>query len=1376
MKLLLFLLSAAVSLVLSAAPEFADMPIRTDGVRLQKGRGDVVAKVSRVSEGGKEVVSLLYDFSHIAEKSQAFAKAWFGHHLDGMPQEFTLELCSDVPERELPLGLWLQDRSGEVYLMRFNFKGEGWRTVKIPMKRTPAWKSGDGNRKPDLPLSFMGIILHLPGENAKGTLKIGNVTVRTDLEALEISGYPSLEKCVAGGRRPALALNLTSRNKFSLADYRYSLRATDLYSGRRVLEINDSFKGMTQFPEKMALNVPYGQIQIEFEITRGGARVLEYQGDFTHLMPEGLSEDPAVRAWEYEYSPLGGVFGDYLSGDASIFGASWIRFEVPGWLENEISPGAYRFDDLYAVMRPLLKANIRPVILQHLKRHPAFQDLNDPARYSLGYGRHSLREAAALKGMTRYFELGNEDNGLTKFLYTEVARQGAAAIRSQQPFAVISNSGTAHIDHNWLEFQRSRGLFEYLDALCVHPYTNNSTPTQEVGPEKGLIYEKLTQLNDIVDAAGGMKQLWGTEYGWPNSSLPKGEHDRADLYVREMIVGDMAGLAINGLYTWNRDYGIVGRPAGAAVQTFSRMRMGRRFAGFYKDGGIWVAVYERGDNATAVVWTPEAETRPNPVRGGAYFDLFGNPLKENAVQISQSPVYIRDVEKAVLDRARANTVEIARQRLEKNTRHSAESGKGAVLCQSLEAWSRASGAISQQEQTVIARRLDHALAQARLDGSLSASKADFAARRAELEKKVLKANANQEDIPSVRYLLNLGAKLEAESKLLKKPVNPVNTMAKLVYDLADRFARDGHRVQYAVFGNLYMKQEDALKERLVFVNGRRTAVQARISSYAPEKMEALVRPVLPEGWKAFPESRKVMTDPANPVFADFQIECPLRSTRQNLLQLSVELPGRSAMVTSFNDLEIVPALTVEVNPISGVLPDTQLAFVIHNQESVPVSGEAVVSTSDGHQELARFKVSKLVPGKEMTIPLKFAKVTPAMTKDWRVLVRFKLDDGRDFSIPIDLDFVYATSVANPPKIDARFDEWSRALPLRLNKDKYTRGSYGNNWTAQDCSAVSMLMWDRDCLYFAAEVQDQAFNQRFTGDSTWLQDSIQIIFADAEERKPFQINLALTPEGAQAWGDYLLRDISRNRLLKEMNIAIEYRDGRICYEAAIPWSVFPGKLKDAVKKREFLYGIAVNDDDAVVPRRFLERFENSIVHGGKNVNSFSRVTLGGEPPDAEDSSIVFEEDFTSDTPGKTPLRWSLIRINLPKNAIQVVNAPGARDGKAVRLENRVGEKPNHYALITADLQLVPNAEYELIARVKNVPDGVNDVIGVCTDNWGNQGRSYAKLSPSPDWQEIRNSFSAPFTGNLKVIIRNAKNLLSGMLIDSIRIERKGNPGK
>lgn len=1360
MKRILSMLFASATLALPAAPELVDTTLKLDGAWLVTGRGEVSGKLGKAADR-PGAVQLSYDFSRCPDRRNSFVRVEFGRELTGIPKSFTMELRSDTPDRELPMALWVCDSSGEVYLMRFKLKGQGWQKVQIPMMHAPAWKSGDGNSKPDMPLRLAGVLLDMPGDTTQGKVEIGAITASCDLEPVEITGFPTLEKYFANGRRPALKLNLTSRNKFPLADYVYSLKATDLYSGKTVMEKKGTFQGLQKIPDEMALEgLPYGQIRIEFTISRGKQNLISFKDSFAHFMPEGLSADPAIRAWEYRYSPLGGVFGSLSPEAANAFGASWIRFEHPNWRNNEIEPGVYDFTRMKEVMQPFMDANVRPVILQCLYHYPEFPELTDPARFSIGYGRHFREEAAALRGVVRHFELGNEDNGHTKFLYTEVARHAAAGIRSQQPLAIIANSGTAHIDYNWLEFQRGRGLLEYLDALCVHPYTNNSTPSQGVGPERGRIYEKLTQLNEIVDAAGGMKQLWSTEYGWPNSNAG-GEHDRADLYVREMIVGDMAGLEINGLYTWDRDYGIVGRPAGVSIQTYARMREGRRLAGFFREGEVYVAVYERDGNATAAVWTPEAGTRPNPVRGSAYFDLFGNPLEEKTVKISQSPVYVRNVEKAVIDRARANTVTIARERLEKNIGGKVENVRGATLCAELSAWSRETGAVSQQQQTVIARKLDLALAQARFDNSLPASPANFSARRAELERQVIETNAELMDIPSVRYLLNFAEKLEAESAMMQNPVNPVNTMTKLVYDLADRFARDGYRVQFAVFSNLYMREGETLRERLVFVPGRRTPVRARISSYAPGKVTATVRPLLPRGWKAIPESRKVEINPDESVFADFQIECPVRPADRNLLQIAVELPGRPAMISGFNDLEIVPALTVEAEPVAGALPDTPLTLVVRNRESVAISGSAVVNTPDGNQELARFAIPELPPHSEWKIPVQLSKITPEVTREWRIAVRFKLDDGREFSVPADLDFVHATIAAQPPKIDSRLDEWSQALPLKLNKAEYTRGSYGDGWTPEDCSAVSMLMWDRNTLYFAAEVKDQTFNQQFTGDSTWQQDSIQLIFADPQERKHFEITLALTPAGPQAWG--------ARRLLTDIATAIEYRDGKICYEAAIPWRVFPGELKKAVEKREFLYGIAVNDDDAIVPRRFLERFEGSIVHG-KKIDTFARTTLGGEPPQAVEDGIVFEDTFQADPPGQPPLKWFYHRSYLPKESIRVVEVPDAEDGKALRLDNKIGLKPHHFAICIAELQLIPGAEYELSARVRNVPAGANSAIGVCADKWGNKSQSYMTIPPGPQWQTVQKSFHAPVNGNLNLIIRNT-TAFDGMLIDSVSVRCK-----
>ena len=47
--------------------------------------------------------------------------------------------------------------------------------------------------------------------------------------------------------------------------------------------------------------------------------------------------------------------------------------------------------------------------------------------------------------------------------------------------------------------------------------------------------------------------------------------------------------------------------------------------------------------------------------------------------------------------------------------------------------------------------------------------------------------------------------------------------------------------------SVYLREGETLRERLVFVPGRRTPVRARISSYAPGKVTATVRPLLPRG-------------------------------------------------------------------------------------------------------------------------------------------------------------------------------------------------------------------------------------------------------------------------------------------------------------------------------------------------------------------------------------------------------------------------------------------------------------------------------------------------------------------------------------------------
>ena len=1170
-------------------------------------------------------------------------------------------------------------------------------------------------------------------------------------ESLSVTAEPFFDK----GRKPLLNIRYDGKKD-------YSLKITDLYTDKVIHSATGTLEAGKK-TSSLILPLPYGAFQVEF---KSSGRT--FKKNIVHFMPEALSSDPAVRAYEYEYSPLGGVFGKFSPEQANVYGASWIRFEHPNWRNNETEPGKFDFTQMRKLMESYVKNNVRPVILQTLYHYPKFISFSKPEEFAPGYGRHLQKAAAALDGLTRYFELGNEDNGHTKFIYTEICRHAAAGIRASQPFAVLANSGTAYVDHNWLEFQSTRGLQEILDAYCVHPYTNNSTPSQSVGPEKSGILEKLERLHELVDAHGGMKQLWSTEYGWPNSKLRKGEHDRADLYVREMLIGEMAVLDINGLYTWNRDYGIAGRPAGVAIQTYARMREGRRFSGFFRKNDIYVAVYEKNGDSTAVVWTADNGFKPNPVKGGSCFDLFGNPLKENNVRISQSPVYIRNAGPEVLRKAVENSVARAWKRYKRNlekysdARLSASGTDSQELCSILKKWSRSHGTISKEEQAVIASLLHLYLNAARYDRRTpDTGNQEFAERRKQLESTVIRENAALKDVPSVRYLLNLAARMEAEAAMSARKENKIQTLIRTVYLLADRFARDGERIQYAVFAHICQKRDNKFKERLSFIPGREQTVTVRVSSYAKTPQEATVHLILPDGWKAEPEKQTAAVSSEAPAHLNFKIKCPVSPAKQNVLKAAVKLKNCPPRITTFNDLEIIPAVTVEASPVSGTLPGKALELIVQNQESKQISGNIIILDADGNQELARLELPELAPFQSRKLPVKLRKLNEKSRTDWEFTALFLLNDKRRFEVPFNVDFLYAAERKAPLKIDSKLEDWDLAFPLNLNKAKYTLGSYGDAWSEKDCSAKTWLMWDHDKLYFAAAVRDQTFNQQYTGDSTWQQDSIQIIFADPVERKPFEITFALTPEGPQAWS---------KKLLKNIDLAVEYRDNTIYYEAAIPWTVFPGELKKSVGKHGFLYGIAVNDDDAIVSRRYLERFKGSIVHG-KKVDAFAPVTLGPKVSIRENGNTVFFEDFSQDKAGTSPLRWINHSSGMKNDSNIVISAPDASDGgKALRLRNPHAKRPHHFSICIAPLSLEPGRLYELSARMKQVPENSPSLVGICADLWGNKSQRYLKTEPSPEYKVFQMDFTAPLNGKLNIIIRNTVKT-DDLQIDWIKVRKK-----
>lgn len=1369
MRVHIFIVAFAICANISAETVLRELPVPFVPVCEVAGRPDITMKCvwHNFYEEHDNVKYCDYDFSQCTARQNAYCRVDARQPLNGLARTLRVELLVREPLR---FTAWFEDCSGEVYLARQELAvTDKWQTVSFKVPASPAFRSGDGNRRLDLPMRLLGIGIGMPESKSKNHFLIGEIVADCDVSMLELLGEPSLSTEVFDGSPAELRIGMEHRNLFPLVDYSFELTVTDLYRQTTVMSQQGAFDPDGVYP----LDLRYGSFRVDYKVRRGNRELLAWSGKTHRFLPRKMSDEPAIRKFEYEYSPAGGVFGRYETDIANQYGASWIRMSMPNWKGAEPVPGKLDFKPLFAEALRFRQANVKPVILQTLYNVPDFRKGLPPREFATLYGHYLGGAAGTLEGIADTFELGNEDNGHTKFIYTEIARHGAAAIRAAQPEAVVLNSGTAFVDVPWLRFQAERGLFDFLDAFCVHPYTNNSTASQSVSPEKGGIAALLEQLHEVADSVGGMKELWSTEFGWPNHVSDKVEHDRTDLYVRAMLLGDIAGLNRNGLYTWNRDYGVWRRPSGVAVQTFARMREGRRFAGAWREGDVWIAVYEKGGEAVAVVWTPEDGTRPLPVTAKRYTDLFGNETA--APVVSQSPVYLLEPAAGVLRKAAAAACRTAEGRYRKSGGGVKEDPAGA-----LKAWSAASGPVAGTEQAQVGRLLDWALAKARYEIAPAREGEDGAAFFRQLRETIAERNRTRgEDMSALRYLLRLGDRLESEAECAEA-VSPlqagrIRALRKMVAEVAARLSRDGVWKQFASFGCFYgIAPDGKLTELLAFVPGEATRLTAVVSSYAGEERKLIVTPVLPKGWKSEPASTEVTVPGGESRNVDFQILCPLEVVKPVALKLAVGPAGAAKSESVFNTVEILPALSVESEVLNRPLPDAGIVLKLSNNERRGISGTLIVRDEAGNSEVGRARLAK-IPAKS-TAYVTVAPVADAPV-DWhagRLTAEFVLRDGRRFSIPFKVDFVHAARAEEPLRIDAKLDDWAGAFPLRLDRAEYALGSYGSGWTPEDCSATTRLMYDSRNFYFTAEVLDQTFNQLFANDQTFRQDSIQILLAPDRQSVMAQLDLALTPAGPQVYlrtftGTMPPNPLSK-RLMTEAEVAIRYQGGRCFYEAAIPWAALGREFTAIPANGRFFYAIAVNDDDAVTPRRFLERFPDTIVHG-KRVNNLveggmeqSAVPYSG----AEESGIVFRETFQADTPGSFPAGWLRRINNHPPDYLQVTES-GASGEHALRVHNAFGSRPNHYSLALKKLKLTPTARYRLSADVWNAPatPQKRHLLGVCADESGNKDFRYMELAVDPGWQTGTMDFTAPPGGELFLIIRNT-NRYDNVLIRNIEV--------
>ncbi|MBP5232756.1 MAG: hypothetical protein J6333_05060, partial [Planctomycetes bacterium] len=163
-------------------------------------------------------------------------------------------------------------------------------------------------------------------------------------------------------------------------------------------------------------------------------------------------------------------------------------------------------------------------------------------------------------------------------------------------------------------------------------------------------------------------------------------------------------------------------------------------------------------------------------------------------------------------------------------------------------------------------------------------------------------------------------------------------------------------------------------------------------------------------------------------------------------------------------------------------------------------------------------------------------------------------------------FAEAKRVAAPVALDGKLDEpaWAQAkvMEIREKRQMFTFDAQKLDvlWNGpEDLSARWRALWDKENLYLAVEVTDDAHHVQFADGAIWNQDGLQFLFdparLSAEKAGKYDYSVGLGTKGPQAWC-HLTAD-ANERTGEAIGISVAVADlpgskGGKLYEIAIPW--------------------------------------------------------------------------------------------------------------------------------------------------------------------------------------------------------------------------------
>ncbi len=1195
-------------------------------------QGSVVREPGRKHKG-RSVVRLNWSLPS-RNPANNFVNFFWHRKLLGRPVAVQASIYAPPRDVGATVVLWLSDATGQDFLSRLSLNRAGWNLYRFPVAGIPAaWKSGAGDGVQHLPLQLFGLSLEWPGHT--GHIRLSGLTVVAQGPARQFvtcspmaapRSVTDVPHFTGWGKPPLCRLDVENYSGVGRGRLALSLAARNALTGRVVWRTRlpiPRLPGRGVFEASFTPAVGNGVFNLRYSVWAKGQKLPNASGTVRLARMMGAVSEKSgksARVYARRWGLAGGIFWQCPPERAAATGAFWQRYQG-SWLRMEPRPGEFDFLPAVRGVQLARQAGLAVDYLAVLYGQPLFYRENR-ASFAPAYGRMLAGLAAALRRQVHWYELGNEDNGTTKYLYTEVARNGAAAVRSADPMAMLCNSATAGVDLGWLQMQSRRGLFSDLDAVATHPYTWGESP------EKFGVLRQLRRVNRFIDGLGGMKFQLTTEFGYSQARSNKeepfvGQRARAEYIVRHFAIQAAAGLLRGGLYSWDGDFGIYNEgqpyPAAAAVNAFCDFTYASRFVGWWqRDKRVWAVMFERAGKPLLMAWSPLGQgtltLRGAPV-GARVWDIYGNLLPASRPQgqlilhLTGAPMYVTGLPPQALLRPLANAARHARRRYARVLASSSLRSIGpwkrmaavdapplGQLTTLLRRWRPTGRSISPATQAVIAesvRRLILA-AHARAITSPGATAKYTGAHRATWRRWVrhVTSSVRREgiDLPAVRWTLYQWQRTRDEAAMCHELGD--DRLAALLSSLDPVFnhlcavlAARGPRVFFPIWPYLYQGgKRSPLVETLQFVSGKAVPLKMRLDSYASRTYAARVTLKLPRGWRATPRLWAGRVVPGRPRVVRFVVTAGANVTKTIFATLSV--PGRPPVRLPYS-CAVLPALGVAVAPVPALLPRAPILLGIINHGARKESVALRLYREPGNRPLGPTETASLgVGGRACLIfHLPANTMAPAFNA-WHLLVRVRAGSGRVYEIPLAVDFDAAVHALGIPVIGGPWRQWAGAAPLHLNEPGYTYGSFGD-WRRRDLSAVVYTMWNRRELYLAVRVRsDRPFRQALEGGAVWEQDSVQFALAPVAGRGYSEFSLAQTARGPQVW------DYQSGRLARAAQLHVRVRPGEVVYQCALPWSDVPGV--EPVVGARCRFDVLINKDYGG-HRVYMERYGTAIVN-------------------------------------------------------------------------------------------------------------------------------------------------------------------------------------